>query len=152
MKNDNRRLRIGLLGCGPISQAAHLPETANVVDSPAKARRLLDELRSSRLKIISVARLEQLPLADLGAVEAVQVPVLVLAHQRDPIHRITFAKRLAAAISGAEFVELTPKSTDRQRHAAEVQGCLGAFLAQFMAAGPSSPGAPGSLSSLSTAD
>jgi sugar phosphate isomerase/epimerase len=28
------------------------PETANVVDSPAKARRLLDELRSPRLKII----------------------------------------------------------------------------------------------------
>src|SRR5215475_7473641 len=24
MKKDNRRLRIGLLGCGPISQAAHL--------------------------------------------------------------------------------------------------------------------------------
>jgi predicted dehydrogenase len=24
MKKENRRLRIGLLGCGPISQAAHL--------------------------------------------------------------------------------------------------------------------------------
>jgi sugar phosphate isomerase/epimerase len=41
------------------------PETANVVDSPAKAARLLDELRSPRLKIIidpaNLFRVEDLP-------------------------------------------------------------------------------------------
>ena len=33
MKKDNRRLRLGLLGCGPISQAAHLDAIRKAVNA-----------------------------------------------------------------------------------------------------------------------
>jgi sugar phosphate isomerase/epimerase len=65
------------------------PETANVVDSPAKARRLLDELGSPRLKIIidpaNVFHAENLPhqrmILDL-AFDLLSADI-VLAHAKD---------------------------------------------------------------------
>jgi len=65
------------------------PETANVVDSPAKARRLLDELRSPRLKIIidpaNLFHVEDLPhqRAGLDAAFDLLGPDIVLAHAKD---------------------------------------------------------------------
>jgi sugar phosphate isomerase/epimerase len=65
------------------------PETANVVDSPARARRLLDELRSPRLKIIldpaNLFHVEDLPhqRALLDAAFDVLGPDMVLAHAKD---------------------------------------------------------------------
>src|SRR5262249_3509018 len=65
------------------------PETANVVDSPAKARRLLDELRSPRLKIIidpaNLFPVEDLPhqRAVLDAAFVLLGPDVVLAHAKD---------------------------------------------------------------------
>jgi sugar phosphate isomerase/epimerase len=65
------------------------PETANVVDSPAKARRLLDELRSPRLKIIidpaNLFHAEDLPhqRATLDAAFDLLGPDIVLAHAKD---------------------------------------------------------------------
>jgi pimeloyl-ACP methyl ester carboxylesterase len=107
-----------------------------LITSPDTAHSLRGQLTNERA-VAAVARLERLPpdrpLADLRAAEAIPVPALVLAHQQDPIHRIAFGERLAGAIPGAKLVELTPKSIDRERHAAEVQGCLGAFLSRFMA-------------------
>jgi sugar phosphate isomerase/epimerase len=65
------------------------PETANVVDSAAKARRLLDELRSPRVKIIidpaNLFRAEDLPQqrAILDAAFDQLGPDIVLAHAKD---------------------------------------------------------------------
>ena len=65
------------------------PETANVVDSPAKAARLLDELRSPRLKIIidpaNLLHVEDLPhqRAILEAAFDLLGPDIVLAHAKD---------------------------------------------------------------------
>jgi sugar phosphate isomerase/epimerase len=65
------------------------PETANVVDSPAKARRLLDELRSPRLKVIidpaNLFHVEDLPhqRAVLTAAFDLLGPDIVLAHAKD---------------------------------------------------------------------
>jgi sugar phosphate isomerase/epimerase len=65
------------------------PETANVVDSPARAARLLDELRSPRLKIIidpaNLFRPEDLPHQQtiLDAAFDVLGPDIVLAHAKD---------------------------------------------------------------------
>ena len=65
------------------------PETANVVDSPAKARRLLDELRSPRLKIIidpaNLFHAEDLPhqRTILDAAFGLLGPDVVLAHAKD---------------------------------------------------------------------
>jgi sugar phosphate isomerase/epimerase len=77
------------------------PETANVVDSPAKARRLLDELRSPRLKIIidpaNLFHVEDLPRqrALLEAAFDLLGPDMVLAHAKDvrvvggSVHHVT---------------------------------------------------------------
>jgi sugar phosphate isomerase/epimerase len=65
------------------------PESANVVDSPASARRLLDELRSPRLKIIidpaNLLQVEDLPhqRAILDAAFELLGPDIVLAHAKD---------------------------------------------------------------------
>jgi len=65
------------------------PETANVVDSSAKARRLLDELRSPRLKVIidpaNLFHVEDLPRqrAVLEAAFDLLGPDIVLAHAKD---------------------------------------------------------------------
>jgi sugar phosphate isomerase/epimerase len=77
------------------------PETANVVDSPVKARRLLDELRSPRLKIIidpaNLFHVEDLPhqRAILDAAFDLLGPDIVLAHAKDvrvvngTVHHVT---------------------------------------------------------------
>jgi sugar phosphate isomerase/epimerase len=65
------------------------PETANVVDTPARARRLLDELRSPRLKIIidpaNLFHVEDLPhqRAVLDAAFDLLGPDIALAHAKD---------------------------------------------------------------------
>jgi pimeloyl-ACP methyl ester carboxylesterase len=123
-----------------------------LASSPDTAQSLRGQLTNERA-VTAVARLERLPvdrpLADLGAAEAVRVPALVLAHRQDPIHRFTFGVRLVAAIPGARLVALTPKSVDRERHAAEVQRCLESFLGRFTAPGPNCPAtAAGDISSV----
>jgi sugar phosphate isomerase/epimerase len=77
------------------------PETANVVDSPAKARRLLDELCSPRLKIIidpaNLFHVEDLPNQRpiLDAAFDLLGPDIVLAHAKDvrvvggTVHHVT---------------------------------------------------------------
>jgi pimeloyl-ACP methyl ester carboxylesterase len=107
-----------------------------LASSPDTAQSLRGQLTNERA-VTAVARLEWLPadrpLADLRDAAAIRVPVLVLAHRQDPIHRFAFGEVLARTIPGARLVELTPKSIARERHAAEVQGCLEAFLSQFTA-------------------
>jgi pimeloyl-ACP methyl ester carboxylesterase len=107
-----------------------------LVSSPDTAQSLRGQLTNERA-VAAVARLEHLPadrpLADLRAAESIRVPALVLAHRQDPIHRFEFGEALARRIPGARLVELTPKSIAREHHAAEVQGCLEAFLNRFTA-------------------
>jgi pimeloyl-ACP methyl ester carboxylesterase len=109
-----------------------------LVSSPDTAQSLCGQLTNERA-VAAVERLEHLPadrpLADLRAAAAIRVPTVVLAHGQDPIHRFAFGEALAGAIPGARLVELTPKSIARERHAAEVQGCLDAFLIRFLARG-----------------
>ena len=106
-----------------------------LASSPDTAQSLRGQLTNERA-VAAVARLERLPadrpLSDLRSAAAVRVPALVLAHQQDPIHRFAFGEALAGAIPGARLVELTPKSIARERHAAEVQNCLEAFLTPFL--------------------
>jgi pimeloyl-ACP methyl ester carboxylesterase len=74
------------------------------------------------------------PLADLGDAATIRVPTVVLAHGHDPIHRFEFGARLARTIPGARLVELTPTAIAQERHTAEVQACLDAFLRPFVRA------------------
>jgi sugar phosphate isomerase/epimerase len=82
-------------GTGPVIAEEHdlwvaiEPETANVVNSPAKARQLLDELGSPRLKIIidpaNLFHVEDLPRqrAILDTAFDLLGPDIVLAHAKD---------------------------------------------------------------------
>jgi pimeloyl-ACP methyl ester carboxylesterase len=112
-----------------------------LASSPDTAQSLCGQLTNERA-VAAVARLERLPadrpLADLAAAAAIRVPTLVLAHRQDPIHCFAFGEKLAGVIPGARMVELTPKSIARDRHAAEVQRCLEAFLGPFRSPGPGS--------------
>jgi pimeloyl-ACP methyl ester carboxylesterase len=105
---------------------------------PDGAQSLRCQLTNERA-VDAVARLERLPvdqpLADLGAAAVIRIPTLVLAHRQDPIHRFEFGARLAAAIPGAKLAPLPPKSIDPERHAAEVQHYLEAFLGRFRSPG-----------------
>jgi sugar phosphate isomerase/epimerase len=81
------------------------PETANVVDSPAKAARLLDELRSPRLKVVmdpaNLFRVEELPRQRpiLEAAFDLLGPDIVLSHAKD-VRAVDGAVRHVAAGTG----------------------------------------------------
>jgi pimeloyl-ACP methyl ester carboxylesterase len=89
----------------------------------------------------TVIKLERIPrdapVRDLRALEAIAVPTLVLANRQDPIHPFACGESLAQRIPQAEFRELTPKSVSSERHAAEVQQFIAAFLERHFARGSS---------------
>lgn len=68
------------------------------------------------------------PCQDLKELAKIEVPTLVLANRRDPVHPFKYGKILAAVIPHAEFREITSKSASRERHAADVQRFITAFI------------------------
>lgn len=80
----------------------------------------------------AVIRLERIPRdapnRDRREWAALKVPTLVLASRQDPIHPFQYAQIIAQVIPDAALRELTPKSVNREQHAADVQRCIGAFL------------------------
>jgi sugar phosphate isomerase/epimerase len=63
-------------------------------------------------------------------VRALNVPALAIGTAMDLIYPISHARTLAGMISGARFTQITPKVTDRPRHAAEFGAAVSAFLGQ----------------------
>lgn len=61
-------------------------------------------------------------------VRAIAVPALVLGHKIDLVHPLEFAKNLASMITGSQFVEITPKATDKPRHIADFRKHVAQFL------------------------
>jgi len=61
-------------------------------------------------------------------VRRISVPTLIVGTGLDLIHPLDFARRLAARISGAQMVEITPKTTDRPRYVQEFRAALQDFL------------------------
>lgn len=59
---------------------------------------------------------------------ALAVPALVIGNELDAIHPLATGRTLAAAIRGAAFRQVTPKAGDKDRHFAEVQAAITAFL------------------------
>ena len=72
------------------------------------------------------------PITHLDAVRSLRVPTPVLAQHRDVLHPFELANTLVRAIPGARLAQLTPKSIDPERHAADVQRALGDFLEQLL--------------------
>jgi pimeloyl-ACP methyl ester carboxylesterase len=98
---------------------------------PDTAKSLLGQFDSARAED-GVARLERMPADapdhDRRRWNGLKVPVLVLAHEDDPVHPLACGRAIADAIPQAKFVEITPKSVNRERHEAEIRKQVAAFL------------------------
>ena len=119
------------------------PEYRAVLEaSPDAARSLAGQFTSPRAED-AVARLERIPrdcpCRHRDEWHAIRVPTLVLANRQDPIHPFAYGAALAAAIPGATFAELTPKSAGVEGHAADVRRAIAAFLRVHFPPGPPSP-------------
>jgi pimeloyl-ACP methyl ester carboxylesterase len=103
--------------------------------SPAGAASLLGEFERERAEetVEIYERLPAgLPVWDGFELASIDVPTLVLANRRDPIHPFEYGEELARGIPGARFEELTPKSMDEEQHAREVQSYVEGSLEPFM--------------------
>jgi pimeloyl-ACP methyl ester carboxylesterase len=99
--------------------------------SPDSANSLLGQFEHPRAEE-TVAKLEHLPhdapSYERGEWATVAVPTLVLATRQDPIHPFEYGVTLAQSIPGAVLKEVTAKSVSMERHTAEVQAAIEAFL------------------------
>jgi pimeloyl-ACP methyl ester carboxylesterase len=59
---------------------------------------------------------------------AIAVPTLIIGHKIDAVHPLEFAQKLTGMIAGSQFVEITPKATDKPRHVAEFRTNVAQFL------------------------
>lgn len=59
---------------------------------------------------------------------ALTVPALIIGNALDAVHPLSAARTLAAAIPGAVFAEVSPKSLDSNRHFAELHTQITTFL------------------------
>jgi pimeloyl-ACP methyl ester carboxylesterase len=104
---------------------------AILAESPDAATSLVAQFEHPRAEETAVKLLRiphDGPLSDLGQLQSIRVPVLVMANRQDPIHPYEYGVALAQAIPGAVFRELTPKSVSKEAHAADVQRFLGDWL------------------------
>jgi pimeloyl-ACP methyl ester carboxylesterase len=123
----------------------HDPETARAVfDGSREAAELaerapdnLDSLRSffTREPIaVTAALLSRISVDGPGVtgeqVAGIAVPTLVVVNERDTIHPLSHARRLAEQIPGARLVQVAPKADDHQRYVAEFRAALRDFLAE----------------------
>ncbi len=83
----------------------------------------------------TVALLSRIPLDGPGVSEetirALDKPVLVIGNACDYVHPLTTAHTLADLIPGAQFCEITGKSSSKQRYIAEFRAALSDFLDQL---------------------
>ena len=113
---------------------------AVVQQSADAGKSLLGQVRcvilDPSLREAALARLSHLPSGqpsiDLPRLGAVSVPTLVLATLNDPIHPLSFAQSLAAAIPRARYVELAPKQLDDGPHIHEVNVQVVKFLERIL--------------------
>lgn len=108
------------------------PEYAELLrESPDVAGSLARQFDHPRAEetVIKIQRIpHDSPIRSLDEVKAIRVSTLVLANRQDPIHPFEFGEILANAIPGATLRELTAKSVSPERHTADVQRHIEAFL------------------------
>lgn len=64
-------------------------------------------------------------------VAALTLPTLAIGQRLDHVHPLAYAEELAATIPGAALVEVTPRTTDADRHVREVRSALARFLSSL---------------------
>jgi predicted dehydrogenase len=81
MKKDDRRLRIGLLGCGPIAQAAHLDAIRKARNADLYAVCDVAEDLTERIAAIHQPRAVYHDVADMLADPQLEAVVIAVADQ-----------------------------------------------------------------------
>ncbi len=71
------------------------------------------------------------PNVSESAVRAITIPTLIIGHKIDAVHPLEFAQKLAGMIAGSQFVEITPKATDKPKHVAEFRKNVTQFLSSI---------------------
>jgi pimeloyl-ACP methyl ester carboxylesterase len=64
-------------------------------------------------------------------VRALQIPTLVIGHERDLIHPLSYARAIAELIPGAHFAEITPKAENRARYVSDFHEAMRNFLKEL---------------------
>jgi pimeloyl-ACP methyl ester carboxylesterase len=64
-------------------------------------------------------------------IRGVEVPTLVIGHDRDAVHPLAIAQGLAALIPGARLVTITPKAESREHYRDDFRAALSVFLKEF---------------------
>lgn len=79
-----------------------------------------------------VIRFEKLPyqsvVNDTSEISAINLPTLVISTKLDPVHPYEYGKCLSTLIPHSTFIEASPKSVNVEKHIAESQAALNAFL------------------------
>lgn len=68
------------------------------------------------------------PGLDLAALARLPAPVRIMGTGMDSVHPAALAMRLAQALPRAAYVELYPKSLDKERHCGELTAAISALL------------------------
>ncbi len=106
--------------------------------APAAAESLLSHFEGPRVADLTEI-FERLPAqspVDRGSLASIEVPTLILATDRDPIHPLALARELAECIgAAATLAEVPSKSTDAAGHAHGVRCLIRRFLSTTREAG-----------------
>jgi pimeloyl-ACP methyl ester carboxylesterase len=99
--------------------------------SPDNADSLLSQFAHPRAEE-TVAKLERIPTHTPRNTredwKRIRVPTLVIVNRQDAIHPFEFGEAFACTIPNASLIEVTPKSVNKEVHAADVQRAIEGFL------------------------
>lgn len=73
----------------------------------------------------------QQPLKKMEELQRLQIPVLVLANQQDPVHPYTYGEAYASYLKNGYFYQVAPKPVDGKRHKEDVNRLVRAFLKEY---------------------
>ena len=129
-RKDEKRLRIGVLGCGPIAQATHFESCAKARNADLYA--ICDVADDPRERMAATFAPEK-SYADYGRMLAARIamPTLVIGYRQDLAHPLAYAERLASLFPRAELRLVTPKARNREEPRREFGECLADFLGRL---------------------
>jgi pimeloyl-ACP methyl ester carboxylesterase len=99
-------------------------------DNLASLRRLFDRKPLAITSALLLAITADGPRITWEDLERIDMPSLVIGHDRDVIHPLRYAAELACRIPTATLVRVTPKADDRVRHIAEMSAAIERFLSR----------------------
>ena len=104
---------------------------SNAPDNYASLLRLFEKADPARVAQLHSSIASSGPGVSEKQVRAIEVPTVVLGNAVDLIHPLSLAQKLSSAIAGSNFVEITPKATDKAKHFSEFHHTVKNFMKQI---------------------